>query len=329
MIRAVVLALVLTAGLARAEPVVLRLASAVPEGTAWARVGRAFARDVEKLTRGEVRVKWYLGGIAGDELEMQTRIARDQLDGVGSGGMLCTRLAPSMRVMRMAGLVQNRDESALVLRRLKPALDEEFRANGFTSLWEAGLGTSFLFARQPVHSLAEMRRERWWLWNLDEVFISGLRSVGLTLIPTPLEEAARAYDEKRHDGFISSPVAALAFQWSVQARYMIELPTGFLPACLLVTSRAFDALSSDAQKIIREAGATFQQRMEDVGREQEEALMGGLFAKQGLKAVPVSAAFREEWEAAARAARARETLVAPELRQKVEGWLKEFRAGKK
>src|SRR6476646_5054881 len=88
-------------GVAQAEPVTLRLATAVPEGTAWARVGMAFARDVDELTHGEVRVKWYLGGIAGNELQVLDRMKRDQLDGVGSGGVLCQRLAPTMRVTRL------------------------------------------------------------------------------------------------------------------------------------------------------------------------------------------------------------------------------------
>ena len=69
-----------------------------PEGTAWAREGHSFERDIAELTHGQVRMKWYLGGIAGDELQMLDRVRRDQLDGVASAGMLCHRLSPSMRV---------------------------------------------------------------------------------------------------------------------------------------------------------------------------------------------------------------------------------------
>src|SRR5450432_3776007 len=100
----------LTALDARADTIVLKLASAVPEGTAWAREGLAFARDVEAATGGHVHVKWYLGGMAGDELEVEARIKRGQLDGVGSGGALCPRLAASLGVMRLPGLFQSRDE---------------------------------------------------------------------------------------------------------------------------------------------------------------------------------------------------------------------------
>ena len=58
-----------------AEPTVLRMAAIAPEGTSWARELKAFARNLERATDGAVRVKWYLGGVAGDEAEEVERIS--------------------------------------------------------------------------------------------------------------------------------------------------------------------------------------------------------------------------------------------------------------
>jgi hypothetical protein len=41
-------------------------------------------------------------------------------------------------------------------------------------------------------------------------------------------KAEGAYDEKRTDGFVAIPSAALAYQWSTQARYYAELRSGFM-----------------------------------------------------------------------------------------------------
>src|SRR3954467_6995726 len=83
---------------ARADEVTLRMGTMAPDGTAWARELNAFARDVDQRTHGQVRIKWYYGGITGDEPGMGERIRRGQLDGAASGGPLCESLAPSMRV---------------------------------------------------------------------------------------------------------------------------------------------------------------------------------------------------------------------------------------
>ena len=71
------------------------------------------------------------------------------------------------------------------------------------------------------------------------------------------------------------------------------------------------------------AGAHF----EDTGRRTDEALLGGLFAKQGAKSVPVTASFRAEYMAAARSARANvgDKYVPSQLMQRVMQMLADYR----
>ena len=57
------------------------------------------------------------------------------------------------------------------------------------------------------------------------------------------------------------------------------------------------------QQALRVTAARARERFEEMGRRTDEALLGGLFAKQGAVSVPVSESFRNEYNAAARAAR--------------------------
>ncbi|HEY2745071.1 MAG TPA: TRAP transporter substrate-binding protein DctP [Polyangia bacterium] len=319
-----------TAATARAEgaPVLLRMATAAPEGTAWAREGHSFERDVAELTHGQVRMKWYLGGIAGNELQMLERIKREQLDGVASAGMLCAKLAPSMRALRIVGLFQSRDESAFVSGRLKDTFDEELLHAGFVNLGEMGIGPDIIFSNTPLTSFEDLKKTRMWIWDLDDVFREQLTAMGLTLVPRPLETAFSDREHGMFDGFIAVPTAALAFQWSTQVHYFTELRPSFLRGCILIASRAFDQLSVEGQRSVRQAAARTIARMEVIGREQDDALLGGLFAKQGVKHVPVSEFFRAEFFATAQAARERlgDKLVAHSLLLRVLGMLADYRA---
>lgn len=304
--RAAILLLILAclcAARAEAEPILLRMATAAPPGTAWAREGQAFERDLASLTGGQVRMKWYLGGIAGDELTMLARIKREQLDGIASAGMACHRLAPTMRALRIVGLFQSRNESAYVSGRLKDTLDVEFLKSGFVNLGEMGIGPDVIFSRQPITTMAELKKTPLWIWDLDDVYRQTLTQMGLTIVPTPLELAARAYEQHKLDGFLGVPTAALAFQWSAEARYYTDLRPSFLRGCLLISSRAYNQLPVSGQQALRQAAAKTIARLEEIGREQDEALLNGLFAKQGLRQMPASEVFRGEFFAAARAAR--------------------------
>jgi TRAP-type C4-dicarboxylate transport system substrate-binding protein len=321
-------------GSAHGEPIVLRFGTVAPDGTEWARIAKQTGADLAAATRSTVVTKWYFGGIAGNELQMLERVRKDQLDGIVSAGMLCEKLSPSMRVLRMVGLFQTRDESGYVAGRLKALFDEDFRKQGFVNLGDVGIGPDLVFSRDPIRNMDDLRKTKLWTWNLDEVFVSTFPILGMHAVALPIDEAYRAYEDHRVDGFVAVPTAALGFQWSTQARYLTgyltDLRISFLRACIIVSTRAFDPLPTEAKTALLNSSAKGMMRLENKGRDQDDQLLGGLFAKQGMKIVPVTEAFRADFFAQARAAReqlaAAGKLVRPELVQRVLTLLADYRA---
>jgi TRAP-type transport system periplasmic protein len=317
--------LLLLAGAAHAET--LRFATIAPEGTAWAREVKAFSREVETLTGGALRAKWYLGAIAGDELQVMERIRRGQLDGMAAAHA-CDRIAPSLRVMNIVGLFRSHEEIMFVLGKLQPLFEREFHQHGFVDLgMGGGFGQTIFFGRQPARTLADLKRSKYWIWDLDEVPRVQLAAMGIPLVPLAVEQAARAYDDKQVDGFIAIPGAALAYQWSAQARYFTPLQGGFLPACLALSTAAWDALPVEQQQALRHASASLIAHFDDVGREQDRRLLEGLFEKQGLTRIPVTPQLARDFDQAAAAAREQlgRQLISAEIIREVLTLLEEHR----
>jgi len=312
---------------ARADRVVLRMATSAPDATSWAKELRAFARDVEKATDGEVAVKWYFGGIAGDEEEAMSRVGKAQLDGIGAG-ILCSKVAPSMRVFSIPGVIQSRDEADYVAQKMGPAFAAEAQRAGFAMLFSSGLGPKMVFSRAPVTTMEQLRATRLWRWNLDEAGVMATREMGVPLVPAPIDVATRAYDEHKIDGFISVPTAALAFQWSTQAPFITDLRPGYLQGCMLVANRTWDRLSLRQREAVLAAAGKCAHRFDEVGRQQDDQLLGGLFARQGLRIVAPSAALRAQYFEAARAAREKlgDRLVPRPLLDQVMRMLADYRA---
>jgi TRAP-type C4-dicarboxylate transport system substrate-binding protein len=315
------------AGSARADRVVWRIATSAPDATGWARELRAFARDVENGTDGAVAIKWYFGGIAGDEQEAMGRIAKAQLDGIAAG-ILCARVAPSMRVFAVPGVIQGRDEADYVAQKMAPKYAAEAQSAGYAVLFTSGLGAATVFSRSPVTTMAELRATRLWHWNLDDVGAAALRAMGLPIWAAPLDEASRAFDDHKIDGFISVPSGALAFQWSTQARFITDLRVGYREGCFLVTNRVWDRLTHGQREAVMAAAAKCSHRFDDLGREQDQQLMGGLFARQGLHVSTPSPSLRAQYFEAARSARERlgETLLPRALLDQVMRILADYRA---
>jgi TRAP-type C4-dicarboxylate transport system substrate-binding protein len=319
--------LLLLASTAAAEPRVLRMAAIAPEGTAWARELKALSRDVESLSGGELKMKWYLGGIAGDELTAIERIRKGQLDGE-AGAIFCQSLASSMRVARIPGLFRDGDEAAYALARLKPNVDAEMRQSGFANLGIASFGFDAIFSRQPVKGMADLRRGKVWIWSLDPIWKAMVAAMGIQAVASPVEEAGHVFEDQKLDAFIAAPTAALAYQWSTQTRHFTTLQTALLPGCMVISNLTFDSLPLPQQQAIRAAVAKFFARFNDVNKDMEAQLTGKLFEKQGLAHVEASEQFRSEFYEAAKVARERlgDQLAPKALVAKVTEWVAEYRA---
>jgi TRAP-type C4-dicarboxylate transport system substrate-binding protein len=323
----IVLMLAASSTAARADRTVLRLATAAPDSTSWAKELRAFGRDVEASTDGQVVLKWYMGGVAGDEKEALDRIAKSQLDGMASG-IECAQVSPSMRALNVPGIVQGRDEANYVSQKLQARFAAEAQKNGFALLFTAGLGPTMVFSRTPVRTMSELRTIKLWRWELDQWGVMATQEMGMPVQPASLDAATRLYEDGKVDGFTTMPSAALAFQWSTQAKYITPLPVGYVQGCMLLANRAWDRLTQKQREAVMAAAAKCAHRFEEVGREQDAQLLGSLFERQGLKMVPLSPSLRAQYFEAARAARERlgDKLLTRALLDDVMRLLADYRA---
>jgi TRAP-type C4-dicarboxylate transport system substrate-binding protein len=322
--RVVLCASLLATQTVHASPRVLRIASVVPAGTPWARELQAFANEVKERTHEQVTVKLILGGIAGDELRSLERTRAGQLDGL-VGAAVCEKLSPTLRVMRLAGMFRSRAEERAVVARLQTRIEREMEDAGFVLLGLASLGADVAMTRRPVSSLDDLRAQKLWFWNDEEVAPRVGAAMGLRVVPLPLDEAAAAYDNGKVDGFMAVPTAALAFQWSIRARYFSRLGFAILPDCIVVDRGPFFRIAVENRNELLAAGAKLSVRSESVTASIDDALLDGLFAKQGMVEVPVTTRLRAEFFAAARAGRDAVQIPA-DLMKEVTGYLADYRA---
>jgi TRAP-type C4-dicarboxylate transport system substrate-binding protein len=306
----------------------LRLATVAPDGTHWARELRALAREVSDATHGDVEIKWYFGGIAGNEDELRARVAREQLDGIASGGPFCQAVSPTMRVLTMRGLFQTREEASQVMTRMKATLDEELAAAGFRFIGSTALGPELAFLRREARSWDELRKQRLWTWGDDPQLVAISRDIGLTVVAAPISDGFRIVESGQADGFITTPTALIANQWLPLVKSVVALPLSFSWGCLAITSRAFDRLPVEARDAVLAAAAKASLRIGEAGRRDDELLLGGVLAKSGVKVIQPTESMRAQFLAAARAAREKiaPTALSPERLRQVQTLLADFRA---
>jgi TRAP-type C4-dicarboxylate transport system substrate-binding protein len=140
-------------------------------------------------------------------------------------------------------------------------------------------------------------------------------------------DAARAFDDGRIDGFVGTPASALAFQWTTRARHHAAAPLGWLPGCIAISHRAFDALQPAHRDAVRTAAAKLSALTDEVSEQMDNQLTGGLLARQGVSTIPVDGKLRAAiWSAGERTtAKLRGGALPTALVNAVSGWLVDLR----
>jgi TRAP-type transport system periplasmic protein len=308
---------------AHATPIVLRMATVAPDGTSWARELKAFGRDVESRTEGRVAFKWYWASIAGGETDVLARIKKGQLDGAVATAQ-CARLAPSLSALRIAGLYKSSAEALYVLGRLRPQLERELDAAGFFG-YVSTIGHDVPFLRGALRSAEQLRGLRLWT-EADAIVMAQLGSLGVQPTAMPIDQAYRAFEEQRIDGFVAIPTAALAFQWSTLARYVLDYQLGLVPVCIVISRPSLDPVAIADRTELTVAIAKLGARSQDLGIGQERELMNNLFRRQGLTVIHPDDKLRGRLdEELARSIEALRSTGAARVVDEAEGFLRELR----
>jgi TRAP-type C4-dicarboxylate transport system substrate-binding protein len=317
----------ITAAPARAEPLVLRMATVAPEGSSWAREMHEFGADLERRTHGEVRLKLYLGGVIGDDLQSLTSMQHGQVDAVASGGMLCEQLAPSLRVLRLLGAFRSAEENRFVRDKLTPLFDEEFHRSGYVNLAYSSLGGALLFSRTVLRSMADLKRARFWVWDIDPIGLKYAEILGVNTVSLPLQQVRAALDRGELDAVFSIPSAALVFQWYTRLKYYLETPIAFVNGCMIVDARVWGRFPPEVQTQVRAAAVHVSERIDEVIRHDDAVLLERLRAQGVAQLVPSEAVKGDLFEAYLRAREhIAEQLIPSQLVRRVIELLQAHRA---
>src|SRR5207245_1184066 len=94
---------------ARAQSV-FKIATLAPEGSSWMKLYHEWANSVEKHTSGRVKIKFFAGGVQGDEREAVQKMRGGLLNGAGVTGVGLGQINEEVRVLELPFLFRTYDE---------------------------------------------------------------------------------------------------------------------------------------------------------------------------------------------------------------------------
>jgi len=288
------LAALLFAGYAQAATTI-KIATVAPDGTAWMREMRAGAEAVKKDTDGRVEIKYYPGGVMGDEPTVLRKIRIGQLQGGAFTGGELSQIVKDAQIYSLPFLFKNLDEVDKVRAQLDPLLKQEFDKAGFDVAGISGGGFAYLMSVNDIKTKDDLKAAKVWVPQGDRVAEAGFKAGGVTPISLPLADVYTSLQTGLIDTVANTPAGAIAFQWHTKVRHMVDLPITYVVGMLVIDKKVFGTLSPADQKALNDDLAAAFARLEKSNRDDNAQAKLALH-KQGVEIFTPNAAETASWD---------------------------------
>ncbi len=247
-----IIALTLIAFGAVANAATLKIATVTPEGSQWMSDMRASAAEIKERTNGRVQIKYYGGGVMGNDTKVLGRIRIGALQGGAFTPGALASVYPDMNLYGLPLIFESEEEAAYVRERMDKKLLDGLEEAGFVSFGFAAGGFAVVLSNTPVSSLDDLKGKRVWVPEGDDVSYASMQALNLSPVTLPLTDVLTGLQTGLIDIVAISPIGALVLQWHTKVKYMTELPLSYTLGFMAVDKKAFSKLTTNDQNIVRE-----------------------------------------------------------------------------
>jgi len=288
------LGVVLAAAAATANAVDIKIATVAPDGSRWMQQMRAGAEEVNARTSGRVTLKFYPGGVMGNDAQVLRKIRIGQLQG---GAFTAGGLAERYSGLNLYGvplLFNSLDEIDAVRAQLDPELAAGLDRAGFVTFGFIEGGFANLLSNEPIRTVDDMRRKKVWVPEGDAISFLAMETMGLSPSVLPVTDVLTGLQTGLIEITFASPVAALVLQWHTKVKYITDLPISYSMGVFAIEKGAYSALSAEDQRVVREVMGRYIQQLDREAREDNRKA-AEVLARSGLQTVAVNDADVTGW----------------------------------
>ncbi|OIO04111.1 MAG: hypothetical protein AUJ52_15880 [Elusimicrobia bacterium CG1_02_63_36] len=306
----------------------IKFATLAPDGTDAMKVMRQIDEEMQKKSGGKVKFKFYAGGRQGDEKDMVRKIRVGQLHAGGFTGVGLGEVSPEIRVLDAPWLFENTGEVDHIYEKFAKDFEDAFREKGYELLGWTEVGFVYVFSNEPVRTAEDMKKLKIWVWEGDPIAEAAFGAIGVHPIPLSITDVNSSLQTGLIDAVYSAPLYAIALQWHEKTQHIYSVPLANATGAVLIAKSAFDKLSPENQKLLKEVSAKHLRTLNEKTRRENERAIATL-KKQGLKwNTPPAAKDRKTFINAGKKARKELVgrLYSQELLDRIESALSAFRA---
>ena len=289
---------------AKAPVRTLSIATLAPPGSTWMKVFEAWNREIRRRSNQTLQLRFYAGGVQGDESEVIRKIRTGRLDGAAITAVGLSQIHRPALVFQMPGILRGYEQLDAARAAITPEMNPHFAQAGFQLLGWADVGMSRVFSTREVHAPADFAPLKPWVWRDDLVLPELFRVVKSNPVPLQLPEVLGALQTNRVDTVITTPVAAVALQWSSRVSYMLDFPLTVVIGGTVLGEKQWQSLTAEQKTILSETATQFHALARKNLRSDEQKALATL-KDRNIKLVTPTESDKAAWLATGKQVRER------------------------
>ncbi|MEA3277692.1 MAG: TRAP transporter substrate-binding protein DctP [Pseudomonadota bacterium] len=309
----------------------LKIATLSPDGTSWMRAMREAGDEIEKRSSGRVKLRFYPGGVMGNDKSVMRKIRVGQLQGGAVTPGALASADKDVQVYSIPFLFRNLGEVEYVRSRMDARLLKGLERKGFVSFGFAEGGFAYFMSRYPVRTVDDLRARKVWSPEGDRITLTAFDALGISPVTLPLTDVLTALQTGLVDTVASPAVGAIALQWHTRVKYLTDVPLTYSYGMLVVSNKAFKKLSAKDQSLVRDVLSRTFERIDRQNRRDDAQALRTL-KRQGIEVISPPPKDLESWRRTVDTAQQRlerQGFFSKDVVSRVRKLLADYRHGKR
>lgn len=231
---------------------VIKIGSVAPDRSPWNDALKEIAREWETITKGQVKLKIYPGGILGNEEDMIRKMKVGMLGGGVFTNIGLTKINPDAFVLSTPFMFHSESEMAYVMERLNPILEKQIQEKGFKIIIWTMSGWVNFFSKNPVLYPQDLKKQKLAFSTGEPAMEQAWKKSGYTIVPSDLKDLMMALQSGMVDAFYLPPLMAAAGQYFPLAPHMCSLKIAPLVGGMVIVDKIWERIPENYKKPMME-----------------------------------------------------------------------------
>ena len=221
---------------------IIKIGSIAPERSPWNDTLKEIAREWEKISNGQVKIKIFAGGILGGEDDMIRKMKIGTLGGAVLTNIGIAKINPDAFILNTPFLFNSEKEMSFVMGRLVPIFEKQIKEKGYqTIIWTMSGWLNF-FSKNPVLYPEDLKKQKLSFTTGEPEMEQAWKKSGYHIVPCELMDMMMALQSGMVEAFYLPPLLAGAGQYFPFAPHMCSLKIAPLVGGMVIVNSIWDKI---------------------------------------------------------------------------------------